>query len=485
MTTLEHICVFVNKCKQRRLTLRSLSDSESASILPIYCVRPEGWQRLESTLSEIEREYAKARGFSGEAGQRVRVPNNLGAISKVLIGLGAKEDDRMGPIRVGALSTVLPFGYYRLAQIPRDWSTSLAQTGWGLGAYRFETYLKDTTKFPVLVIEDSTSLTEVNSLSEATALCRDLINTPAGDLGPVALQKAATDLAEEFGAEVHTTIGDELIEQNYPMIHAVGRAAHEAPRLVEFEWGDPSHPRLAVVGKGITFDTGGLNIKGASGARLMKKDMGGAAHALALSKLVMENNLPIRLHCLIAVAENAISAGAYRPGDILQSRAGLTVEIDNTDAEGRLVLGDALIKAAESDPALIMDFATLTGAARVALGPHLPPFFCNRENPVADVMAQAQRNVDPIWRMPLWDPYYSMLTSPIADMKNSGGSFAGCVTAALFLQRFVKNKPWMHFDTYGWNPTSRPGHPKGGDMYGVRALYHWLKAGGLNSDLSK
>jgi leucyl aminopeptidase len=401
------------------------------------------------------------------------------------MGLGAKEDDRMGPIRVGALSGVLPFGYYRLAQIPRDWSMSLAQTGWGLGAYRFETYLKETTKFPVLVIEDDASLSEITSLSEATALCRDLINTPAGDLGPIALQKAATDLAAEFGAKVETIIGAELLEQNYPMIHAVGRAAHEAPRLVEFEWGDPSHPRLAVVGKGITFDTGGLNIKGASGARLMKKDMGGAAHALALSKLVMQNNLPIRLHCLIAVAENAISAGAYRPGDILQSRAGLTVEIDNTDAEGRLVLGDALIKATESHPALIIDFATLTGAARVALGPQLPPFFCNRESPVADVMAQAQRHIDPIWRLPLWDPYYSMLSSPIADMKNSGGSFAGCVTAALFLQRFVKNMPWMHFDTYGWNPTSRPGHPKGGDMYGVRAVYHWLKAGGLNSDLSK
>jgi len=463
----------------------SLSDSETASITPIHCVRPEDWARLETRLSPIESQYAKARGFAGEAGQRVRLPGHDGAISKVLMGLGAKDDDRAGPIRVGALSTVLPFGYYNLAQIPRDWSMTLAQTGWGMGAYRFETYLKETTQFPVLVIEDSASLTEINSLAEATALCRDLINTPAGDLGPVALQKTATDLASEFGAKVQTTIGEELLEQNYPMIHAVGRAAHEAPRLVEFEWGDPSHPRLAVVGKGITFDTGGLNIKGASGARLMKKDMGGSAHALALAKLVMENNLPIRLHCLIAVAENAISAGAYRPGDILQSRAGLTIEIDNTDAEGRLVLGDALIKATESDPALIIDFATLTGAARVALGPQLPPFFCNRESPVADVMAHAERHIDPIWRLPLWDPYYSMLSSPIADMKNSGGSFAGCVTAALFLQKFVKNMPWMHFDTYGWSPTSRPGHPKGGDMYGVRAVYQWLKAGGLNGDLSK
>lgn len=463
----------------------SLSDKEAASIIPIYCLRPKDWAGLESHLSPVESQYAKARGFSGDAGQRVRLPDESGAISKILFGLGGAKNDNMGPIRVGGLSSGLPFGFYSLAQIPKDWSITLAQTAWGLGAYRFETYLKETTQFPVLVLEPAAPISEIKSLSAATTLCRDLINTPAGDLGPVALQQAAIDLANEFGAEVTTTIGEALLQENYPMIHAVGRAAHEDPRLVEFEWGDPSHPRLAIIGKGITFDTGGLNIKGASGARLMKKDMGGAAHALALAKLVMENNLPIQLHCLIAVAENAISAGAYRPGDILQTREGITVEIDNTDAEGRLVLGDALTKAAESDPALMIDFATLTGAARVALGPQLPPFFCNRENPVADIMTQANLNFDPMWRLPLWEPYYSMLGSPIADMKNSGGSFAGCVTAALFLKKFVNNKPWMHFDTYGWNPTSRPGHPVGGDMYGVRAVYHWLKAGGLNSDLSK
>lgn len=463
----------------------TLSDSENASIIPIYCVRPDDWPNLQTKLDGPGKNYAAARGFSGDAGQRVRLPKADGTVAAVLYGVGNKDDDAMGAIRTGLLSTTLPKGFYRLAQIPRDWRMVLAQTGWGMGAYRFETYLPDETSFPTLVLEEGSRLAEVSSLAEATALCRDLINTPAGDMGPVALQKAATDLAAEYGAVSTTIIGEELIEQNYPMIHAVGRAAHEAPRLVEFEWGDPSHPRLAVVGKGITFDTGGLNIKGASGARLMKKDMGGAAHALALAKLVMQNNLPIRLHCLVAIAENAISAGAYRPGDILRSREGLTVEIDNTDAEGRLVLGDALIKATETNPALIIDFATLTGAARVALGPQLPPFFCNRERPVPDVLAQAERQIDPMWRLPLWQPYYSMLSSPIADMKNSGGGFAGCITAALFLQKFVKDTPWMHFDTYGWNPTARPGHPKGGDMYGVRALYHWLKAGGLNGDLSK
>ena len=279
-------------------------------------------------------------------------------------------------------------------------------------------------------------------------------------------------------------IGEDLLTENYPMIHAVGRAAHQAPRLVEIEWGDPTHPRLAVVGKGITFDTGGVNMKSASGARLMKKDMGGAAHALALSKMIMAMNLPIRLHCLLAIAENAVSANAYRPGDILPTRLGITVEIDNTDAEGRLVLGDALCKATESDPKFIIDFATLTGAARVALGPHLPPMFCNRTAPIEPVGRQGQAQHDPVWHMPLWQPYNSMLSSPIATLKNAGGGFAGSVTAALFLERFVKNTPWMHFDTYGWNPTSRPGHPKGGDMYGVRAVYHWLKAGGLNARLS-
>lgn len=462
-----------------------LSDKETTSIIPIYCVRPDGWADVKSTLDDIGQSYSTARGFCADAGQRVRLPNPDGSVSAVLYGLGPVENDDLGPIRVGGLSSALPEGFYKLAVIPKDWKRNLAETGWGMGAYKFETYLKDETRFPTLVVSEDSPLVEIQSLADATALCRDLINTPASDMGPVALHKAAVDLAKEYGATVTETVGEELLEKNFPMIHAVGRAAHEPPRLVEFEWGDPSHPRLALVGKGITFDTGGVNIKGASSARLMKKDMGGAAHVLALSKLIMENNLPIRLHCLVAVAENAVSAGAYRPGDILHSREGLTVEIDNTDAEGRLVLGDSLTRAAESEPALIIDFATLTGAARVAMGPQVPPFFCNREKPVADVLAQGEKQVDPIWRMPLWKPYYSLLSSPIADMKNSGGSFAGCITAALFLQRFVKNRPWMHLDTYGWNPSNRAGHPKGGDMYGVRALYFWLKAGGLNSDLSK
>jgi len=434
--------------------------------------------------AEIGRNFAVSSGFSGEAGQRVRLPSPDGKITLILFGMGAQKDDTQNEMRIGALSGRLPKGLYKIDHLPEDLSISLAQTAWAMGAYKFETYLKDQTTFPTLIVDDETELEEIKSLGTATALCRDLINTPAGDMGPVALGQVALDLADEFGAKSRTVIGAELLEQNFPMIHAVGRAAHEDPRLVEFEWGDPSHPRLAVVGKGITFDTGGLNIKGASGARLMKKDMGGAAHALALAKLIMENNLPINLHCLIAVAENAISAGAYRPGDILSSREGLTIEIDNTDAEGRLVLGDALCKAAEDEPAFIVNFATLTGAARVAMGPQVPPMFCNRDLPANAIAEQGDLHRDPVWRLPLWAPYYSMLSSPIADMKNSGGGFAGSITAGLFLQKFVKGRPWMHFDTYGWNPTARPSHPKGGDMYGVRAVYHWLKAGGLEQDFS-
>ena len=456
----------------------------SAKVIPLFVVRPDEWDARKEHLTDIQQAFAVAQEFSGRTGQTVILPDANGDISGVLYGVGAADKDDQGAIRAGGLSRKLKAGYYKFECLPEDWRPVLAAIGWGLGAYKFEHYLQSETEFPKLVLEDADRMSEIVSLTDASRLCRDLINIPAGDMGPAALHKAASDLAAEYGANVTAVIGDDLLEQNYPMIHAVGRAAHEPPRLVEFEWGDPEHPRLAVIGKGITFDTGGLNIKSATGARIMKKDMGGAAHALALSKMIMANALPIRLHCLIAIAENAISAGAYRPGDILSSRKGLTVEIDNTDAEGRLVLGDALTKASESDPQLMINFATLTGAARVALGPTLPPFFSNRQNPVEGVMSQAKRQADPIWPMPLWQSYNSMLSSPIADMKNAGGGFAGSVTAALFLERFVGDVPWMHFDVYGWTPTARPGHPKGGDMFALRALYHWLKAGGLNGDFS-
>ena len=468
----------------------ALSDSliraaeTEGEVVAVHVVRPSEWEGVAKSLPESARTYASARNFSAEAGQRASLPSADGSIAHVVLGCGEAGSDHENEMRIGVLSASLPRADYRFATLPEGFSARLAAVAWGMGAYRFSRYLKDTTLPPRLVVPDGVDADAVRSAVDATHLGRVLIDTPAGDMGPVALAQAASDLAQEFGAEYRETVGEALLENNYPMIHAVGRAAHEPPRLAEFEWGDPSHPRLAVIGKGITFDTGGVNMKGASGARLMKKDMGGAAHALALCRMIMAAKLPIRLHGLLAIAENAVSANAYRPGDILSSRAGLTVEIDNTDAEGRLVLGDALTRASEDSPALMIDFATLTGAARVALGPELPPFFTNREEALHEpVTEHCMRERDPIWPMPLWQPYHSMLRSPIADMKNSGGSFAGSVTAALFLSRFVADTPWMHFDVYGWNPTARGGHPKGADIYAVRGLFSWLAAGGLNTPL--
>ena len=302
------------------------------------------------------------------------------------------------------------------------------------------------------------------------------MNRPAGDLGPNALEAEAKRIAKAHKAEVTVTAGEPL-ETGYPLIHAVGKAAtrEHAPRLIELEWGDPRHQRVAIVGKGITFDTGGLDIKPSTGMRLMKKDMGGAAHALALAELIMAAHLPVRLHMLVAAAENSISGNAMRPGDIIKSRKGITVEIDNTDAEGRLVLADALTKAIEDKAELIIDFATLTGAARVALGPDLPAMFSNDDSVAIGLLAASKAATDPLWHMPLWAPYMEMLDSDIADTSNSGGGFAGAVTAALFLQKFVPdNVPWVHLDTFAWRPSSKPGRPKGGEALGLRAVFGYL-----------
>ncbi|HEU5286358.1 MAG TPA: leucyl aminopeptidase family protein, partial [Sphingomicrobium sp.] len=317
---------------------------------------------------------------------------------------------------------------------------------------------------------------------EATALVRDLVDTPAGDLGPAELEAAVRDHVAAVGAEVRVTSGDALAE-GYPLVAAVGAAAsrERAPRLVEAEWGDPGHPRVAIVGKGVCFDSGGLDLKTASGMRLMKKDMGGAAHALALFVLAAAGRLPVRLHLLIPAVENAVSAAALRPGDIVRSRKGLQVEIDNTDAEGRLILADALARAAEGDgeksrPELILDFATLTGAARVALGPDLPALFANRDELLDGFEAAAREVEDPLWRMPLWDGYDDMLKSDVADIANATGSqLAGCITAALFLRRFVPGETqWAHLDTFAWRPKAKPGRPKGGDALGLRAAFALL-----------
>ena len=380
----------------------------------------------------------------------------------------------LSPWCLARLSESLPEGTYRLA----SGEPGQSSLGWLLGQHRFETYRSKNdepeTGPRVLVTGEPAKIEPAVRQAEATALVRDLVNTPAVDLGPAELEQAARDVAASIGAEVRVTSGDAL-EQGYPLIAAVGGAAvkERAPRLIELEWGRPGDPRIAVVGKGVCFDSGGLDIKGASGMRLMKKDMGGAAHALALAKLIAGERLPVRLHLLIPAVENAVSGASYRPGDVVKSRQGLQVEIDNTDAEGRLVLADALTRAGEDEPELIIDFATLTGAARVALGPDLPALFATDDGLAERILAASKEIADPVWRMPIWDAYDEMLKSDIADLANASGSpMAGAVVAAMFLKRFVpKDTPWAHFDIYAWRENAKPGRPKGGDALGLRSTF--------------
>lgn len=383
----------------------------------------------------------------------------------------------LSPWCLAKLGEALPEGRYRLASGEAD----LAAIGWLLGQHRFERYKSTPATAAggrVLLCTDVAGIDRMVRLAEATAMVRDLVDTPAADLGPAELELAARDLGRQFGADVEVTSGDAL-SQGYPMIAAVGAGAarERAPRLIELRWGKPDAQRIAIVGKGVCFDSGGLDIKPASGMRLMKKDMGGAAHALALARLAMAERLPVRLHLLIPAVENSVSATSFRPGDVIVSRSGLTVEIDNTDAEGRLILGDALTRAGEEEPELIVDFATLTGAARVALGPDLPALFCNDDELASQIEEAGKRISDPVWRLPLWDGYDEMLKSDLADLSNAADSpMAGAVTAALFLRRFVpKETPWFHLDTFAWRPSAKPGRPKGGEALGLRASYDLLR----------
>ncbi len=385
--------------------------------------------------------------------------------------------EALSPWCLAKLAETLPEGVYRLA----SGSPGPAALGWLLAQHRFDRYLKsDIPTGPrVLLTDTPAAIDSVVREAEAVALVRDLVNTPAADMGPGDLEDQATALGKAHDAVVTVTKGREL-ETGYPMIHAVGLAAarEHAPRLIEIEWGNPTHPRIAIVGKGVTFDSGGLDIKPSFGMRLMKKDMGGAAHALALSRLIMGARLPVRLHMLIPAVENAIAGNAFRPGDILTSRKGLTVEIANTDAEGRLVLADALTRAVENKPELIVDFATLTGAARTALGPDLPATFANNDTLADAAIAAGRATSDPLWRLPLHPGYAEMLTSDIADLNNApDGPFAGAITAAMFLEKFVPGDiPWLHLDTFAWRPASKPGRPKGGEALGLRALWSLLRS---------
>ncbi|MGZ8286293.1 MAG: leucyl aminopeptidase family protein [Allosphingosinicella sp.] len=415
------------------------------------------------------RQAVSAQGFRGEGYQLAILPGEQAEWSAVL---GVANVDELSPWCLAKAAESLPEGKYRV----EGRGPGPAALGWLLGQYRFERYKKSERKTGprVLLSSEPARIEEFVLTAEAVNLVRDLVNVPAGDLGPAELETAIRDVAAECGAEIVVTSGSAL-DEGYPMIAAVGRAAtpERAPRLVELEWGDRRHPRIAIIGKGVCFDSGGLDIKQAAWMRIMKKDMGGAAHALALARLVMMSRLPVRLHLLIPAVENSVSGDAFRPGDVLRSRKGLTVEVDNTDAEGRLILGDALARAAEGKPELMLDFATLTGAARVALGPDLPALFANDEALASALLAGGEAAADPVWRLPLWAPYEDMLSSDIADIANSSDvPMAGAVTAALFLKKFVpEGLPWAHFDTYAWRGSAKPGKPKGGDAYGLRAAW--------------
>jgi leucyl aminopeptidase len=416
---------------------------------------------------------AAAQGFKGDGYQLAILPGEKADWSAVL---GVADVDELSPWCLAKAAETLPEGTYRV----EGRGPGPAVLGWLLAQYRFDRYKAEAPKKGprILLTDDPARIEETIRLGEATHLVRDLVNIPAQDLGPAELEAAAGAVAKKAGVKLTVTAGGKLAAE-YPMIDSVGRAAaaDRGPRLIELQWGDTRHPRIAVVGKGVCFDSGGLDIKNASGMRLMKKDMGGAAHALALAQLIIGSRLPVRVHLLIPAVENAISGNAFRPGDILKSRKGLTVEIGNTDAEGRLILGDALTRAIEGKPELIVDFATLTGAARVALGPDLPALFVNDEALAADFLSAGESVADPLWRMPLWKAYNEMFASDIADIGNaSDAPLAGAVTAALFLQKFVPDElPWAHLDTFAWRASAKPGRPKGGDALGLRAAWQMLK----------
>ena len=440
--------------------------------VPIHIIDKGGFAGWLAAQADAVRTAVKAQKFEGNANDSAILPGDKPGEWAVVAGVA--DASALGVWNLAKAADALPEGTYRLIEA----DAGDAMLGWMLGQYRYHEYLSEPkiTGARVLLVKEPGRIQNAVLQAAATAMVRDLVNRPAADCGPNALEAEAKHIAKAHKAEITVTSGEGL-ESGYPLIHAVGKAAmrDHAPRLIEIEWGDPRHPRVAIVGKGITFDSGGLDIKPASGMRIMKKDMGGAAHALALAELIMAAHLPVRLHMLVAAAENSIAGNAFRPGDILKSRKGITVEIDNTDAEGRLVLADALTKAIADKAGLIIDFATLTGAARTALGPDLPAMFSNDDQVAEALIGAATAVTDPLWRMPLWAPYADMLDSDIADTANSGGAFAGAVTAALFLQKFVPDDvPWVHLDTYAWRPTSKPGRPKGGEALGLRAVFRYL-----------
>jgi leucyl aminopeptidase len=446
----------------------------ATSAIPITFATKATWEAICAGLPAQARQFALANGFAARPGACLTLPSADGTIAQVLFGLEDAAGKSRDPFRPGALPGLLPPGVYRFANAPHD--TRLAALAFALGAYRFGRYRKTDAPDVRLVPPEGVDPAEIARMADAAALARDLINTPSNDMGPEELAQAAAELAKRFGARFNAIVGEDLLRQNFPLIHAVGMASSRAPRLIDLSWGDPAHPKVTLVGKGVCFDSGGLDLKPSAGMLIMKKDMGGAANVLALAQMVMDAKLKVRLRVLIPAVENAVAGNAFRPLDIFKSRKGLTVEIGNTDAEGRLVLADALALACEEKPDLLIDMGTLTGAARVALGPDLPPFYTNDEALAQDVARHAVAENDPLWRMPLWPPYDAWLDSKVANINNApSGAFAGSITCALFLQRFVEDATrWLHVDIYGWTPTAKPARPEGGECQAARAIYKLL-----------
>ena len=450
----------------------SNSFTSSDSGISLYPVSSANYEQWLANLPGLQQKWLKAAGFRAHAGELCGLPDSNGELEGYAFGMA----EQGWLYQLASLPAKLPAGDYRLMS---DWQPEQrlqASLGWGLACYQFDLYRKSTKEMPSLVLDDDIAV-DAGRLLSAQSLVRDLVNTPTEDLGPEQLADAMQLEADQFDADMSVVHGVDLLTKNFPAIHAVGRASDREPRLLKMEWGDENHPLLALCGKGVCFDTGGLNLKPGAGMALMKKDMGGAAHVLALARLIMQAQLPVCLMVLIPAVENSVSGNAYRPGDVIATRKGLSVEIGNTDAEGRVVLADALTYACEYEPDLVIDFATLTGAARIALGTDLPPIFSNDISIAHEITAAGEIEEDPLWVMPLYQPYKKLLKSPIADMNNIGKTpYGGCITAALFLEYFVTAETdWVHIDTWAWNQGSRPGRPAGGEAIGLRATFSYLK----------
>ena len=443
------------------------------SAVPLTPVTPAGLPEALGKLSESERRWVESLGFKAEPGALALLPGANGSLGRVLVGHKAEE-----PIwALGGLSEALPAGSYTLDAKPGAAAATRMALGWALGAYAFTRYRPRSRVPAELIWPAEAERAEVARLAKGICLARDLINTPAEEMGPAELAAAAEMLAGEYGARCTVLTGDQLLQANYPMIHAVGRGSARAPRLIDIVWGDPKAPKVTLVGKGVCFDSGGLDLKTSQGMRMMKKDMGGAATLLGLAAAIMDGGIPVRLRVLVPAVENFVSGTSVRPLDVIRTRKGLAVEIGNTDAEGRLILCDALAEADSEKPQLIVDAATLTGAARVALGPELPALFANDDALAEEILAAGASESDPLWRLPLWKPYRKLLDSKVGDLNNvSESGFAGAIIAALFMAEFVSpTTPWAHIDTYAWNQATRPGRPEGGEALALRALYAAIK----------